>query len=422
MTRSRFLRPIAALSGILLVSWFVTAVTIDQVMSRLAPASALVFNPGSADANAGLAAAMVQDDAGVLAARGTVPPSLTARVRARALRSLDRQPVNPAGARLLAFATATGDPARAHRLLAYAEAMSRRDLPTQLALIENSVQRGAVAGALVHYNRALSANAEARPLLYPILAAAANEPAVWRPLSVMLARRPQWWRPFVEMVAAQGTSPASLYAFARRLGLERGPTSDFALLQAMEKRLVDLGAYASAADLYDRAHGVAHGRRPLLNNGGFEQPGGWDPFDWNLVEQPDLAALRQPSPAASGGTALFLDATNGRGGDVAVQLMTLPPGAYRIGALAGAVRGDRLAFPQMVVRCARDGRELLHAPFPPALDGGTRWHVDLTVPAGCAAQRLVIQASSALEASGPTPWIDDVAVELLPARRPGGGR
>ena len=406
--------------GLLLVVWFVTAVTMDRVAARLAPASVLALDPGSADANASLAVAMVQDNAGAVAARGTLPPAVLAQVRARALRSLDRQPVNPTAARLLALALAPTDPSRAQRLLNYAEAMSRRDLPTQLALIELRVQQDDVAGALVHYNRALSANAEARPLLYPILAAAANEPAVWQPLSTVLVRRPQWWRPFLETMIAQSRSPAALYAVARRMGLEHGPTSDFALLQATEKRLVELGAYAAAADLYGRAHGMAHGRRPLLTNGGFEQPGGWDPFDWNLIEQPDLAALRQPSPAAAGGTALFLDATNGRGGDVAVQLMTLPAGAYRIGLVVGAVRGDRLAFPQLVVRCARDSRELLHTPFPSAPDGGTRWHADLTVPRDCTAQRLVIQASSVLEGSGTTPWVDDIAIEPLAVRRPGG--
>lgn len=403
MTRSNFIiRVILTVVGGLVLGWPVVAITADRVLARRAPAIALNWNPGSADANAQLATDMLQNDPS--------SPAVLVGIRARALRSLDRQPLNPSGARLLGFGMVASDPAKAQRLLLYAESMSRRDLPTQIWLIESAVQRGDVDAALIHYDRALRTTGSSRAVLFPVLASAANEPSVWRPLSVLLARRPQWWRPFLEQTVPASTSPAALYVIARRMGLERGSTADGAMLQTIEKRLVDLSAYAQAADLYDRAHGVAPGRGPLLHNGGFEQPGGWDPFDWNLNESPDLAALRQPSPVTPSGTALFLSAGNGRGGDVALQFIMLRPGTYQISAVIGAVHGDKLAYPQLLVRCAEEAREILHVPFPPAPDGGRNWRMTLTVPANCPAQRLVIQALSTLEPANPMPWIDDIVI------------
>jgi len=75
-----------------------------------------------------------------------------------------------------------------------------------------------------------------------------------------------------------------------------------------------------------------------------------------------------------------------------------------------------LAFPQLVVRCARDGREVLHAAFPPSPDTGQSWRVGFTIPSNCTAQRIVVRAASGIDGQVTAPWIDDISV------RPLGGR
>ena len=395
-------RPAVTILVGLLVGWLVVAVTIDRVFARRAPALALRWNPGSADANVRMADTLLQDPdtAAVLPA-----------VADHAARSLRRQPLNPGGARLLAIAAASGgNIARAGALARYAEVMSRRDLPTQLWLIEAAVQRGDIATALVHYDRAMKTSAQGRAVLFPILTQAASDPAIWRPLAGVLARRPQWWRDFTEQLVPRSSSPDALYAIARRTGIERPGTADPALLQAIEKRLVDLGAYSVAADLWNRAHGLPPASPALLRNGGFEQPGGWDPFEWNLQDTPDLAAVRQPGVRPTGGSALFITAANGRGGDVAAQLVILSPGRYVMTATTGDVRGDPLAFPRFVVRCANGPRDLLNAPFPASPEAGRAWRAGFTVPAGCPAQRVGIRGTSSLDPSDAVPWVDSVAI------------
>lgn len=305
---------------------------------------------------------------------------------------------------------------RAERLIRYSEAMSRRDLGTQLWLIENNVGREDIPAALLHYDRALRANDDARPILFPILSQAADDPAISPPLASFLARRPQWWRPFLNHYVPNATSPDALHSFAKALNLDRAPSPDPSMLQAIEKRLVDLFAYAPAAALYNRAHGLPADDRAPLRNGNFEQPGNWDPFDWNLIDEQDLAALRQPSPIQTDGNALFLSATNGRGGDLAVQLIMLPPGTYAIHARVGGVHGDPLAFPRLVIRCAKSGREILNLSFPQAPDNGRSWHTTVTIPADCEAQRIVLRASSTLDANPALPWIDNIAIRFQGGR------
>lgn len=395
-------RPLVIVLIGLVIGWLVTAVTIDRVFARRAPALALAWNPGSADANVRFSDALIQQ---------SDPNTVLPRIAVYADRSLRRQPINPGAARLLAMAIAArGDARRADGLARYAEAMSRRDLPTQLWLIETAVQRNDVPTALMHYDRAMKTSVQGRTLLFPILSAAASDRDVWRPLADMLARRPQWWRAFVDQFAPASTSPEALYAIARATRIDRPESADPALLQAIEKRLVDLGAYRVAADLFNRAHGLPPGTPATLRNGGFERPGGWDPFEWNLLDAPDLAAVRQPSGRPGKGDSLYLTAVNGRSGDVATQLVILRPGRYRIAAMVGGVRGDPLAFPRLVVRCANGGRVLLDAVFPAAPDGGRAWRNDFTIPAECPAQRVVIRATSALDSSDAVPWVDDIVV------------
>jgi len=388
----------------LMLGWTVVATTMDRVFARKVPSLALWWNPDSADANAYYAESLL---------RTADLRHVMTRVASHANRSIRRQPVNAAAARLLGLAADAGrDNHRAERLMAYAEAMSRRDLPTQLWLIEANIAHDDVPTVLRHYDRAMRTSVSGRTVLFPILiAAAANDRKVWEPLISVLAQRPQWWRPFLAQLIPVSVSPEALYMTARRMGLDTGPGADTALTQATERRLVDLRAPDMAADLYNRAHRLPPATGAPLRNGNFDLPGGWDPFEWNLVDEPDLAAVRQPSPIAGDGNALFLSAGNSRSGDVAVQVIMLPQGSYAARATIGGVSGDPIARPKLIVRCAGDSRELLNAPFALAPETGSAWHGTFTIPAGCEAQRVVIQATSSLDPSDTAPWIDNIAIQ-----------
>ena len=60
----------------------------------------------------------------------------------------------------------------ARRLFAYAQALSRRELQTQLWAIEDAVSRDDITGALRQYDIALRTSRKAPDLLFPVLASA----------------------------------------------------------------------------------------------------------------------------------------------------------------------------------------------------------------------------------------------------------
>src|SRR5690606_1446045 len=70
------------------------------------------------------------------------------------------------------------DAAQARKVFGYSRELSRRELRAQIWAIEESVRRGDIAEALHHYDMALRTSVRAQELLFPILAAALEEPSI----------------------------------------------------------------------------------------------------------------------------------------------------------------------------------------------------------------------------------------------------
>lgn len=386
----------------LLLLWFVAAVTVEGVFARSRPDLALAFRGVSADANARLAGAGFGDK---------MSPETLSSARARAEAALAREPVNVAAARTLGIvAGASNDLPKADRLMAYAQTLSRRDVATQLFLIETAVRRDDINQALVHYDRALRTSNRSHELLFPVLMSAANEEVVRGPLMRLLAQRPPWWRPFLQRLSDSGSNARTLYLLSRSVGLERIEPEERWRLQIAIRRLVDLKDYAAAQDLFSRAQSDPAVRRLLVQDGHFEGGSGLEPFDWSLHDEPDLSAVRQQREQQGAGNALYLTAQNGRGGDVASQLLVLRPGTYRFAALVGSVGSDPASAPQLIIKCASGPIEYVRKPFPAAPDGGRRWEQSFTVPGDCPAQSLGLRLSSSEGVASQSPWIDAISI------------
>jgi hypothetical protein len=116
--------------------------------------------------------------AAALASRSNGSQSDMAQANVLARRALAHSPINVEAVRTLALVqAASGRADSAHRLIKYAETLSRRDVPTQMWLIEDRVAANDIPAVLLHYHRAMQTSREARSLLSPILAQAANNPA-----------------------------------------------------------------------------------------------------------------------------------------------------------------------------------------------------------------------------------------------------
>ena len=303
----------------LMVAAVSLAVSYAAVMQRRAPAQALSLWPSS-EAKAGLAAQLLNQ-----------PDRKGSYRRARRLaeEALQREPISVRAASTLAFlAAANGDVHGAARFLAYSERLSRRDLPTQLAMIETKVQANDIAGALIHYDRALRTSKASEPMLVPVLVSAVAAPDIARPLAPLLAARPDWWKPFTLQMIQQDTPPISSYWLLHALKLDIHRADERAMAVDAMQRMAEHGRVDLAAKLYAELRGK---KLPLsgIHDGQFRALDRLPPFEWDLTNTGDLSASVEVRPDGKG-NGLFLMATNGASGRVARQLVSLPPGGHAL--------------------------------------------------------------------------------------------
>jgi hypothetical protein len=120
-------------------------------------------------------------------------PATLAKVEAMAKQSLRGGALNPVAIRLLGYvADARGDTKKARDLMLLSQKVSRRDLGTQLWLIEDAVARNDKRAALNHYDIAMRATPSSFPILFPTLTGALGDPDVRIALAPIVQQAPVW--------------------------------------------------------------------------------------------------------------------------------------------------------------------------------------------------------------------------------------
>ena len=396
-----WLRWLAVAAGAGFGLWLATGVTLTLVVGPLQPATALAIWPRGTISEAALSSQLL----GASDWEG-------ARIAAQT--ALEREPVNAEAVRTLGLVAArNGNQRQAARLFAYSEGLSRRDLPTQLWLIEASVQRNDIPGALRHYDRAMRASIASRAILIPILVTASAEPAIARELSRKLATRPEWGVEFMEaLIDAQSTSPETLALVLRQLRIQ--PADNYSgFLSGGLNRLVATGAYAAAYDIYYDARGGAGRGTQLIRNGDFSLQNPIQPFDWWLRSEPGLAAVVEAREGMSV-PSLSVVSEDGRTGDVARQFLYLPAGRYELSATVGDVPDEESSRPGISVTCL-SGNALARARFAASIPGPAQMRLNFTVPAtGCPAQWITIESpSNVTQSTNTRPWITSISMRRL---------
>lgn len=376
-------------------------VSYAAVLQKRAPAQALMFWPSSG-AKAGLAARLIVE-----------PDKEGSRARAgRLARSaLQVEPMSINAISTLAFlASEQGDAAQSARLFAYSERLSRRDLPTQLALIESKVQAGDVAGALVHYDRALRTSKAAESILMPVLVPAVADLDIARSLAPLLAARADWWKPFTFQMIQQGTPPPSSYVLLHALKLDIQRADERAMAVDAMQRMAGHGRTDIAARMYNELRGGQVTPFSRIRDGQFQSVDRLPPFDWEFTNAGDLSATVEPRPDGKG-NGLFLVATNGASGRVARQLLLLSPGRYSLSFSTGlAAPSSRITAS---ARCNSSETPSTSVRPSPA-DATQRIVMPFSVSPGCRGVWIEfdIQAGEGTETN--VPWI--AAVSVTPGR------
>lgn len=382
----------------LLLLWLSIALTVSLVIGRHDARRTLGVWPLST-------AAAVRHGTDLLG--GKSPPANDIIVARRlAQQALGREPANAAAARNLGLAyTLDGKLTEAARAFAYAERQSRRDLPTQLWLIEARVQADDVPGALRHYDRAMRTSIDARELLLPTLIGAVQDPAIATAVGRMVAGRPNWWSSFTDALVGQSQGADAITRILPALRLDPAKPDEARQISVGLRHMVDLAAIPRAFALYRQVRGLSVSKVPPLRGGDFEVHPALAPFEWQFVDEEGRQGVREARDGAQGGYALSI--YGDRAGEVARQLMVLPAGRYRLAGLVGSVASD-VPQPSIAVICAANTAVLTTVPLP----RGARntFEADFQVPAGCNAQWLFIYTAGSLDRQIDPPWIDAITI------------
>lgn len=273
-----------------------------------------------------------------------------------------------------------GDVSTARRLFTYAQHLSRRDIRTQLWMIEDSVRRGQVAGALRQYDLTLSALPQMSGALYPVLASASTDPAIRRELVKLLAGPTSWSDSFIGYVGRQGSDPlatGTLFTDLRRAGV---PIPDAAVTGIVDTLIsggnIDEGWTQYAA------------MRPSARRDRSRDPRFTAGLD--VSSRLDWIAISDGGALASIENGAFdFAAPSSIGGPILQQAQVLPPGNYKLIGHSSGIDQPSNSRPYWTIDC-QNGHELARVALPNSAQDRGEFSGVFSVPTGCSVQVLVL--------------------------------
>ena len=340
-----------------------------------------------------------------LAATEAEQPSMRKQADALARTALEAEPIGVKALTALGLgAQIAGDTATARRLFVHSDRLSRRELGTRLWLIEDAVSRGDVPAALRHYDIALRTEKTAPDLLFPILTAAVDDPAIAVPLARLLSGRPPWGESFVGYLGEKAPNPvvgARFFALLRRAGASVPEVPQVGIVNG----LAAAGSLERAWAFYNSFHRGLDRRRSRDADFADRRPAP-TVFDWIAdADQPGIT-----TSIAAGGFDFAAPASTG--GTVLQQTQLLPPGRYRLDGISADIEQPDDSRPFWQILCI-GGRELGRVQISNSSENSGRFSGTFVVPAGCSAQLLKLTILPSMAVGGVSGSIR--RVEIAPA-------
>lgn len=242
--------------------------------------------------------------------------------------------------------------------------LSRRELLTQLWLIQHFSQTDDVERVLHHYEIALTGSNQSFPILFPVLVAATDDRQMVGPIAKLLqrSRNRQWRGPLLNEIVAKGKVGSTVAELAFSV-LDASRADDQVLYRALVRRLTDLGALDLGFEAYRRA---TRDSSPVgtLRDPGFRSANRVPPFDWELIQEVDHSA----SPIGGRVSGLQVAASGSANGVLARQLVRLSPGDHQL-SFDLTLNGSPATGLAIIVSCAPtpgQGAAVVHrAQIPP---------------------------------------------------------
>ena len=375
---------------------FGVAFSLGQLVVKSDPVRAHVLVPYDGRITAAAALALSGPEA---------TPADRRRASTLALQALRQDPTAVTALSVVGINTEfAGDVRGARRWFRNAQTLSRRDLQVQLWMIEDAVRRGDIPDALRQYDITLRVLPRMWEILFPVLAAASDEPGIRGELARVLAKSPPWGPFFIDYVA--GNAPDPKIAAALLTDLRRGGGTVPAPARAKMVNALVKGGSVEDAWTYYAAAGPARDRRRSRDPKFAADPADASPFDWVPIDGGGLTANIQDG-------VFDFSVPPSVGGPMLQQVQLLPPGTYRLTGHSAGIDQAAGALPFWTLRC-QNGQELGRVEVSASSVANGNFTGTFSVPASCATQTLVLTARPSEVISGLSGQFD--RVELVPVR------
>lgn len=249
---------------------------------------------------------------------------------ARAHSSLVGQALNARALRqLAALEDSSGHEEKSLALIQESTAVTRRDIGTQIWLVNHYAQAGNVKQALAHYDLALRGNGNATSVLFPILTNALGAAEVRSGIASFIRSDVPWMPAFLDYASAHTQHPESFAVLLVEAGGLPLNAAYRGILSSFLSRLISMNKYDLARRTYLALHA---GPVELLTAPDFviaSADNELGPFGWELTTTPTFGATLSSDES---GLPLSMEvfAAANETARVARKLMYLHAGEYKI--------------------------------------------------------------------------------------------
>lgn len=314
--------------------------------------------------------------------------------------SIATLPLNASAFRLFAGSSNSRESiAQFEAQVAMSDRLSRRDLGTQLFLIEAAVERRDIRAALRHYDIAMRIRDSSRGLLIPVLASAIKSPEIRAELAPYIRDRAPWAGDLIRQAINTTADPRNVVRLLDEAGGMPEGTFYNALHAQLLNRLVNDGAI-EAANAYYRS--IGNVPRDALGSFAMTRAstnGQYAPVMWQLFE---IAGIDSMIFAGEGDEyELVSELDPGFTGSIARRTAALAPGSYRLTTPVRAEDVEAGSAMRWQLNCIAGERQEPVADQSIDITSEQSVVVDFTIPARCKAQMLTIQGRIGFEPRKP---------------------
>lgn len=152
-----------------------------------------------------------------------------------------------------------GDAASARHLIRLSDRLSRRDLGTEIWLVQDAVEHGDVPGAIAHYDALLAVHPFIRDQFFPVIAKALRYSEVQSALIPYIHRSVPWVISFLSNVAVHEPMPTARDIVPLLINSDMLEEDEFRQIASrLLQRLVKEGEFPAAVTLADRMAATDH--------------------------------------------------------------------------------------------------------------------------------------------------------------------